>query len=95
MSDFVIVIPARYGSERLPGKPLRDLAGKPLLQHVFERATECSASEVLVATDDRRIAEVAEAFGARVCMTGSHHRSGTERLAEVSRLEDWSDDGCR
>lgn len=92
MNDFTIVIPARYGSQRLPGKPLRDVAGKPLLQHVFERAMECNAAEVLVATDDARIAEVAEGFGASVCMTGSQHRSGTERLAEVSRLRDWDED---
>jgi len=92
MSTFAVVIPARYASERLPGKPLRHIAGKLLLQHVFERAMESEASEVIVATDDSRIRQAAEAFGARVCMTGSHHRSGTERLEEVSRLQNWAGD---
>lgn len=92
MDDFVVVIPARFASERLPGKPLLPIAGKPLLQHVFERAMESEATEVIVATDDVRIAEAAERFGADVCMTGSHHQSGTERLAEVSRLRGWRQD---
>jgi 3-deoxy-manno-octulosonate cytidylyltransferase (CMP-KDO synthetase) len=92
MSDFVVVIPARFASERLPGKPLRQIAGKRLLQHVFERAVESEAREVIVATDDHRIDEAAKEFGASVCMTGTHHRSGTERLAEVSRLREWPDD---
>jgi 3-deoxy-manno-octulosonate cytidylyltransferase (CMP-KDO synthetase) len=92
VSNFAVVIPARYASERLPGKPLRHIAGKFLLQYVFERAMESEASEVIVATDDSRIAQAAETFGARVCMTGGHHRSGTERLEEVSRLKNWSAD---
>jgi 3-deoxy-manno-octulosonate cytidylyltransferase (CMP-KDO synthetase) len=89
MSNFAVVIPARYASERLPGKPLRHVAGKLLLQHVFERAVESEASEVIVATDDSRIGQAAQTFGAKVCMTGGHHRSGTERLEEVSRLQNW------
>jgi 3-deoxy-manno-octulosonate cytidylyltransferase (CMP-KDO synthetase) len=92
MSKFVVVIPARYASERLPGKPLRRIAGKPLVQHVYERATQSDASEIIVATDDARIEQAATAFGARVCMTASYHSSGTDRLAEVSRLHDWPDD---
>jgi len=92
MSDFVVVIPSRYASTRLPGKPLRDINGKPMLQHVFERGTESAASDVVIATDDERIAEAAEGFGARVCMTGDQHRSGTERIAEVCDLMDWHDD---
>ncbi len=92
MKEFIVVIPARYASVRLPGKPLRLIAGKPMLQHVHERASESGASEVIVATDDRRIAAVAESFGARVCMTAEHHQSGTERLAEVSRLSGWPGD---
>lgn len=92
MSNFVVVIPSRYASTRLPGKPLREINGKPMLEHVFERATESRASEVVIATDDERIAEAAERFGARVCMTGDQHRSGTERIAEVSDLLDWDDD---
>ncbi len=92
MSDFVVVIPSRYASTRLPGKPLRDINGKPMLQHVFERATESAANDIVIATDDERIAAAAEEFGARVCMTGDQHRSGTERIAEVCDLMDWGDD---
>jgi 3-deoxy-manno-octulosonate cytidylyltransferase (CMP-KDO synthetase) len=92
MSNFAVVIPARYASERLPGKPLRKIAGKDLLQHVFERATESDADEVVVATDDARIEQAARKFGADVCMTDPAHRSGTERLAEVARLRGWADD---
>ncbi len=90
MKDFIVVIPARYASTRLPGKPLRLIAGKPMLQHVHERATESRASDVIVATDDARIAKAAEAFGAQVCMTAAHHQSGTDRLAEVSRRCGWA-----
>ena len=86
MTHFNVVIPARYGATRLPGKPLRLLAGKPLVQHVFERAMESGAGEVVIATDDDRIRAAAEKFGARVCMTSPRHRSGTERLSEVASL---------
>ena len=89
MSRFVVVIPARYASQRLPGKPLRELAGKPMLQHVHERAGESDASRVVIATDDRRIAEVARGFDAEVCMTSDRHTSGTERLAEVCEKLAW------
>lgn len=85
--DFTVVIPARYGSTRFPGKPLADLAGKPMIQHVHERAQESGAARVLVATDDARIAAAASAFGARVVMTRDDHRSGTDRLAEVAEKE--------
>jgi 3-deoxy-manno-octulosonate cytidylyltransferase (CMP-KDO synthetase) len=92
MSGFVVVIPSRYASVRLPGKPLRDIHGKSMLHHVWERARESNAEEVVIATDDDRIAEAAEAFGATVCMTAEHHRSGTERIAEVADLMDWRDE---
>ena len=92
MSDFVIVIPSRYASTRLPGKPLRDINGKTMIEHVHDRARESGARDVVIATDDERIADTAEAFGARVCMTGDQHRSGTERIAEVCDLMDWPDD---
>jgi 3-deoxy-manno-octulosonate cytidylyltransferase (CMP-KDO synthetase) len=92
MTDFVIVIPSRYASTRLPGKPLREINGKPMLEHVFRRASESAAADIVIATDDERIADVAEEFGARVCMTGDQHRSGTERIAEVCDLMDWGDD---
>jgi 3-deoxy-manno-octulosonate cytidylyltransferase (CMP-KDO synthetase) len=92
MTEFVVVIPARYASERLPGKPLRDIAGKPMLQHVFERGSESDASDVVIATDDSRIAAAAESFAAECCMTSSEHKSGTDRLAEVARKKSWADD---
>lgn len=92
MTDFIVVIPARYASERLPGKPLREIAGKTMLQHVYERGTESDATEVLIATDDQRIFDAASGFGAAVHMTGSQHCSGTERLAEVSETLDWPDE---
>jgi 3-deoxy-manno-octulosonate cytidylyltransferase (CMP-KDO synthetase) len=91
MSDFVVVIPSRYSSVRLPGKPLRDINGKPMIQHVYERGTESGASEVVIATDDDRIADAAESFSATVCMTSEDHQSGTERIAEVADLMDWDD----
>jgi 3-deoxy-manno-octulosonate cytidylyltransferase (CMP-KDO synthetase) len=92
MTDFAVVIPSRYASERLPGKPLRDIAGKPMLQHVWDRAMESEAGEVIVATDDPRIADAARGFGATVCMTDAWHQSGTDRIAEVASMLDWPDD---
>ncbi|RUO81499.1 3-deoxy-manno-octulosonate cytidylyltransferase [Idiomarina tyrosinivorans] len=81
--SFTVVIPARYQSSRLPGKPLADIAGKPMIQHVVERAQQAGAAEVIVATDDQRIIDVVEGFGGRAMMTAEHHQSGTERVAEV------------
>ncbi len=89
---FKIVIPARYASTRLPGKPLRLLAGKPMLQHVHERARASGAQHIVIATDDQRIAAAAAGFGADVCMTSTAHASGTERLAEVVATRGWDDD---
>lgn len=83
MIDFDIVIPARYASTRLPGKPLRDVAGKTLVQRVYECAIKSDASKVVIATDDDAIRRVAEGFGANVVMTSRSHDSGTDRLAEV------------
>ena len=80
---FSVVIPARYDASRLPGKPLLLIAGKPLIQHVYECACRSHAERVIVATDDQRIAETTQAFDGEVCMTASTHQSGTERLAEV------------
>ena len=88
---FKIVIPARFSSSRLPGKPLMDIAGKPMIQHVYDRAKESIASEVIVATDDERIEQVCKAFGADVCMTRVDHPSGTDRLAEVASQRYFSD----
>lgn len=92
MNEFVVVIPSRYASQRLPGKPLRLIAGKPMLQHVYERGAASMAIDVIIATDDGRIAAAAESFGGKVCMTSTAHRSGTDRLAEVARDQDWPDD---
>lgn len=83
--SFTVVIPARYASSRLPGKPLADIAGKPMIQHVFERAGESRAARVVVATDDERVRDACERFGAEVVMTSPNHSSGTDRLEEVAR----------
>ena len=87
---FKIVIPARYASTRLPGKALLLLAGKPLLQWVHERA-RAAGGEVLIATDDERIAAAARGFGAAVLMTSADHASGTDRIAEVAALRGWDE----
>lgn len=84
--SFRVLIPARYQASRLPGKPLLDIAGKPMIQHVYERAQESGAQSVVVCTDDTRIQQAAENFGAEVCMTSPEHSSGTERLAEAARI---------
>jgi 3-deoxy-manno-octulosonate cytidylyltransferase (CMP-KDO synthetase) len=88
---FVVAIPARHGSTRLPGKPLRLIAGEPMIVHVARRAREAGADEVVVATDDVRIAAVLEPLGIRVCMTSPEHVSGTDRLAECARLCGWEE----
>lgn len=92
MSRFTVVIPARYASTRLPGKPLRLIAGEPMIQHVYRIATRSAADEVWIATDDARIEDAARGFGANVCMTAAEHTSGTERLAEVCEQLRWPDD---
>ena len=90
--SFKIIIPARYASSRLPGKPLLNIAGKPMIQHVYERAVESEATEVIIATDDDRIEQSAKSFGAKVCMTRRDHPSGTDRLAEVASILQFNDD---
>ena len=89
---FSVIIPARHASTRLPGKPLLDVAGKPMLQHVWERSRRSEASSVIIATDDRRIAAAAEGWGAQVCMTDSKHASGTDRLHEVIAICGFDDE---
>ena len=91
MQDFTVIIPARYASERLPGKCLLDIVGKPMIQRVYEQAMKSSAQNVIVATDDQRIFDVVQRFGGDVCMTSKAHSSGTDRLQEVAvsrRLDD-------
>ncbi|MCR1836401.1 3-deoxy-manno-octulosonate cytidylyltransferase [Rodentibacter caecimuris] len=81
--SFTVIIPARFSSSRLPGKPLAEIVGKPMIQHVFEKARQSGASRVIIATDNENVEKIAQGFGAEVCMTSEHHNSGTERLAEV------------
>ncbi|XWY21890.1 3-deoxy-manno-octulosonate cytidylyltransferase [Bisgaard Taxon 45] len=83
MTHFTVIIPARYASTRLPGKPLAQIAGKPMIAHVFEKAMQSGAKRVIIATDHEQVAAAAREFGAEVCMTSDKHHSGTERLAEV------------
>jgi 3-deoxy-manno-octulosonate cytidylyltransferase (CMP-KDO synthetase) len=85
MTDFIVAIPARFGATRLPGKPLCDLHGRPLIAHVVDRALEAGANRVVVATDDARIAEAVAAMQVEVAMTSPEHASGTDRIAEVAR----------
>jgi len=89
--SFTVVIPARYGSTRLPGKPLLDIAGKPMVQRVWEQARCSAAGQVVIATDDSRIVDIAQAFGAQVCMTSADHPSGTDRLQQVAVQMGWPD----
>ncbi|HEX4619809.1 MAG TPA: 3-deoxy-manno-octulosonate cytidylyltransferase [Steroidobacteraceae bacterium] len=90
---FRVVIPARHDSVRLPGKALRELRGKPMLQWVYARACAAGATEVLIATDDMRILDAACAFGAEAVMTAASHTSGTDRIAEVAAARRWPESG--
>lgn len=89
---FRIIIPVRYASTRLPGKPLEDIAGKPMVQHVYERCLDSGAESVVVATDDEKVRAACEGFGADVCMTSPDNASGTERLAEAVGALGYEDD---
>lgn len=89
--DFIVAIPARHAATRLPGKPLRLLGGIPLVTHVARRALAAGARDVVVATDDVRIAEAAAMPGVTICMTRSDHASGTDRLAECARTLGWDE----
>lgn len=90
--SFVVIIPARYASTRLPGKPLVDINGKPMVVHVLERARESGAERIIVATDNEEVREAVQAVGGEVCMTRADHQSGTERLAEVVEKCGFSDE---
>ncbi len=81
--SYTVIIPARYASTRLPGKPLADIGGKPMIQHVWEQACRSGAAQVIVATDDEQVRGAAVRFGAEVCMTSPDHATGTDRLQEV------------
>jgi 3-deoxy-manno-octulosonate cytidylyltransferase (CMP-KDO synthetase) len=89
---FRVVIPARYASSRLPGKPLADIGGRPMVLHVLDRALAAGAGSVVVATDDIRVRDAVEAAGHQALMTSPDHQSGTERLVEVAEILGWPDD---
>lgn len=90
--DFTVAIPARYASTRLPGKPLLPIGDRPMIRHVVERALQAGARDVVIATDDERIAGALQMDGVTVCMTDPGHRSGTDRLAECAVQQAWPDD---
>jgi len=92
MTDFIVVIPARYGSTRLPGKALADIAGRPMIAWVHHQACRSPAREVIVATDDERIAAACREYGARAEMTAADHASGTDRIAELAERCGWDDE---
>ncbi|GAA3978404.1 3-deoxy-manno-octulosonate cytidylyltransferase [Allohahella marinimesophila] len=94
MPGFIVIIPARFASTRLPGKPLIDLAGKSMIQRVYEQATASSATTVYVATDSVQVAEAVSAFGGNVLMTSAEHGSGSERLAECVDLLELAPEDC-
>lgn len=90
--EYHIVIPARMASQRLPGKPLLELAGRPLIEHVFRRACDSSARSVVIATDSDEIARAARGFGARAVLTSAEHQSGSDRIAECADRLGWGDE---
>jgi 3-deoxy-manno-octulosonate cytidylyltransferase (CMP-KDO synthetase) len=90
--QFRVVIPARYASSRLPGKPLADIGGRPMVLRVLDRALQAGAASVVVATDDVRVQQAVEAAGHQALMTSPDHQSGTERLVEVAEILGWPDD---
>lgn len=94
MMEFKVVIPARYASSRLPGKPLAELGGQPLIRHVWTKALASGANEVVIATDDQRIADACREFGARVCMTDAECASGTDRIAQAATRMGWPEATC-
>ncbi|REC96066.1 3-deoxy-manno-octulosonate cytidylyltransferase [Kushneria indalinina] len=91
---FTVVIPARFASQRLPGKPLLEIAGRPMIEHVWQRAMASGAARVLIATDNEQIATVARGFGAEVVMTREDHVNGTSRLTEVVDSLGLENDAC-
>lgn len=92
MTDFIVAIPARFASTRLPGKPLSLIGGKAMIQHVAECALQAGAKEVIIATDDQRVADAIDINKVQVVMTSTSHQSGTDRLAECAESLAWADD---
>jgi len=92
MVDFHVVIPARFASTRLPGKPLLPIAGKPMVVRVAEQAAKSGAQQIWIATDHQPIIAAVHEHGFKACLTHAHHQSGTDRIAEVVELHNWPDD---
>ncbi len=92
MTEFKVVIPARFASTRLPGKPLLDIGGKPMVIRVAEQAAQSGAEQIIIATDHQPIVAAAQAHGFQSCMTRADHNSGTDRIAEVAHQHGWADD---
>ena len=90
-TGFIAVIPARYASTRLPGKVLKDIAGKPMVELVYQQTIQSGASEVIIATDDERVVTACRGFGARVELTSTEHANGTDRIAELARRLEWDE----
>ena len=90
--NFQVVIPARFASTRLPGKPLLDICGKPMVVRVAEQAAQSGAQQIIIATDHQPIVAVAQEHGFQACMTRADHASGTDRIAEVAAQQGWPDD---
>ena len=92
LTDYIIVIPARFDSKRLSGKALVDISGKTLIERVFLAASKSHASEIIIATDSEKIKKVAQNLNAKTVITRANHRSGTDRIAEVAEIENWKAD---
>ncbi|MCF6254153.1 MAG: 3-deoxy-manno-octulosonate cytidylyltransferase [Thiomicrorhabdus sp.] len=90
--SFIVIIPARFESSRLPGKPLKDINGKPMIEWTWRQAQRSGAKRIIIATESQAVKSVCEAFGAEVCLTGDQHQSGTERIAEVIEIFALQDD---
>ena len=92
LPDFKVVIPARYASQRFPGKPLHKIFAKPLIQYTYENAVQSGASEVIVASDDQRIVDCVHGFGGVACLSSSTHKTGSDRCAEIAETRKWKDE---
>ena len=92
LTDYIIVIPARYDSKRLSGKALVDISGKTLIEHVFLAASKSQANEIIIATDSEKIKQVTQNLDAKTVITRANHNSGTDRIAEVAEIENWKAD---
>ena len=92
LPNFKVVIPARYASQRFPGKPLYEICGKPLIQHTYENAVQSGADEVIVASDDQRIIDCVDGFGGVACLSSPTHKTGSDRCAEIAETGKWSDE---